>query len=795
MDFKFDDYLNSNKGKLNPAKAEEIEIEVNSEENKIQKIAEKLVFNKKSLTKEEIEFYRNNPREIDKKYSEISNNARNGAPQDKFKKGTEKIKKFFSNFTKKNKNNLEIEKEDDATIGEPDPKEENPLPSEAPSVSDIEKENLKTELLNTQEELLKDSQESKNKIIEQTIIVNSLNKEQLEDQIQLNNLEIKKLRILITEAEKSSNEPEVLKLETEIRVLEEKQNEIKNKLMETEKVLFFNSKMKELRILLSEAEKSNNEPEVLKLENEIRDLENIQNPKQKITEEKIEQSKTPPPIPKPREKVEYQSLLIYNNLSRKEYFDFKNLKPKNVNPEYAKEYQEQLILKEKAYRESKNKIVTALVMEGRQQEAKEFLMHEVEIKRKNDVENGGLGPKIKQGISNGIEAWDKWGVEHTDKEGNLVKGNVLKRLAKMGVSMTLIGLTASWSVEKLANIGGTATALDGGTTSYLLNKLKIGLGLGAIMETIPPKHKKWVGKLVTMTVIAGGATLAIAGGGLMAGMAVGASSAVGYGLSKLAQGRFSEKKIDERAEKMKTDNTINVENIEEDSAEFERQAEEAIIKAENTRLKRKLAGATAALVGSVATLEFSGMVRDHQNELTESENIKNQEINTVEESTVERYVTVGDGDGVTQALSELNKGGAVPSWFSAELGPNPTPSELAQFAKDIDTYRPDSPEDSLVLHKGDSIGFKNDCLVLGRGGETFILAKPDGSGGFTQGDWQEQMTNEKFMDTIDTMQEKEAHENQLVSDLNSQTEQAPSTSPMIDDNTMPYEPITTKPIA
>ncbi|MDQ5954644.1 MAG: hypothetical protein QG583_572, partial [Patescibacteria group bacterium] len=334
MDFKFDDYLNSNKGKLNPAKAEEIEIEVNSEENKIQKIAEKLVFNKKSLTKEEIEFYRNNPREIDKKYSEISNNARNGAPQDKFKKGTEKIKKFFSNFTKKNKNNLEIEKEDDATIGEPDPKEENPLPSEAPSVSDIEKENLKTELLNTQEELLKDSQESKNKIIEQTIIVNSLNKEQLEDQIQLNNFEIKKLRILITEAEKSSNEPEVLKLETEIRVLEEKQNEIKNKLMETEKVLFFNSKMKELRILLSEAEKSNNEPEVLKLENEIRDLENIQNPKQKITEEKIEQSKTPPPIPNPREKVEYQSLLIYNKLSRTEYIDFKNLKPKNVNPEF-----------------------------------------------------------------------------------------------------------------------------------------------------------------------------------------------------------------------------------------------------------------------------------------------------------------------------------------------------------------------------------------------------------------------------------------------------------------------------
>ncbi|MDQ5954129.1 MAG: hypothetical protein QG583_57, partial [Patescibacteria group bacterium] len=545
----------------------------------------------------------------------------------------------------------------------------------------------------------------------------------------------------------------------------------------------------------TEAEKSSNEPEVLKLENEIRDLENIQNPKQKITEEKIEQSKTPPPIPKPREKVEYQSLFIYNNLSRKEYFDFKNLKPKNVSPEYAKEYQEKLSIKENAYRESKNKIVTALVMEGRQQEAQEFLMHEVEIKRKNDIENGGLGPKIKQGISNGIEAWDKWGVEHTDKEGNLVKGNVLKRLAKMGVSMTLIGLTASWSVEKLANIGGTATALDGGTTSYLLNKLKIGLGLGAIMETIPPKHKKWVGKLVTMTVIAGGATLAIAGGGLMAGMAVGASSAVGYGLSKLAQGRFSEKKIDERAEKMKTDNTINVENIEEDSAEFERQAEEAIIKAENTRLKRKLAGATAALVGSVATLEFSGMIRDHQNELAESENIKNQEINTVEESTVERYVTVGNGDGVTQALSELNKGGAVPSWFSAELGPNPTPSELAQFAKDIDTYRPDSPEDSLVLHKGDSIGFKNDCLVLGRGGETFILAKPDGSGGFTQGDWQEQMTNEKFMDTIDTMQEKEAHENQLVSDLNSQTEQAPSTSPMIDDNTMPYEPITTKPIA
>ena len=251
-----------------------------------------------------------------------------------------------------------------------------------------------------------------------------------------------------------------------------------------------------------------------------------------------------------------------------------------------------------------------------QDETKIFLASEAELRKQNQTENGPLSARLKTKVSKGIEALDKFGSE--EKEG--WKGKALeygKRFTKMAVNMALIGLTGSFSVETVAKMGhGTASALGGGVTSYMGRKMLVGLGLGSIMNVEMSKKKKLALQIAVTAVSLG---LAIVGGTIVP---VGAAMAVGYGLSQLAQRGFSEGKIKERFEKVEKENEIVVEKLEETVAKFEKEYAEALRRAENTRIKRKVAGFAAGVVGAVATLETMGEFQDLKVEVTTTNDVQ-----------------------------------------------------------------------------------------------------------------------------------------------------------------------------
>lgn len=336
---------------------------------------------------------------------------------------------------------------------------------------------------------------------------------------------------------------------------------------------------------------------------------------EKIVEAETEEKKSPPIISKDIEDAKWKDLpkartaeeiedeirvSMEVEKARKEYFWMRsNVKTwgKNMGLEEI-EFEKQLDESEKAYRNIKNRTIKEFVEKGEKEKAQEFLIKEVELKRKNDIENKlvGKGERMKAGLSKGIEWWDNFGNEKG------VKGYG-KRFLKTGISLGLIGVT-SVSLTGLPN-----------ATSYLTKKLLYGTVLSQIMATVPQKHRKWIGGVLVAGSVGFGAVTAFSGVGAIAGASVVAASALGYGFSNFTK-RY-DKKIKERAENAKS--KINLDNIETDSAQIEKEIEEILKKAEKTRIYGKLLEAGAALAGSVAYLETSAHIHDLSTQETKHE--------------------------------------------------------------------------------------------------------------------------------------------------------------------------------
>src|SRR3989344_1872578 len=95
------------------------------------------------------------------------------------------------------------------------------------------------------------------------------------------------------------------------------------------------------------------------------------------------------------------------------------------------------------YQTTKKKVVEMHVIKGEQgkMETQEFLLEEVMLKRKFEVENKMVGRKERMvaGVSSAIEKWDKWG---EDDKG--------KKVLKTGISLAMIAAMSFVSVEALA---------------------------------------------------------------------------------------------------------------------------------------------------------------------------------------------------------------------------------------------------------------------------------------------------------------------------------------------------------
>jgi hypothetical protein len=337
-----------------------------------------------------------------------------------------------------------------------------------------------------------------------------------------------------------------------------------------------------------------------------------------------------PRPPAPPQTLDAQKMLdLFKVLAtaRQEYFDLKNQKQKPGSKQFGL-YEAKLKIKEKAYRDAKNEIVKELLDKGKKGEAQEFLLGEVEIKRKNDLENGfaGVGERFVAGVSKGIEKWDNWGTA----EG--WKGD-LQRLVKTGVSLAVIGAVSGQIVQVAANAGlGTASALAGGVTAYLGRRMGFGLGLSAIMAKVPDDKKKWV----TAALIAGSIGVAVATGGVAAGVfatgALVASSAIGLGVSRFF--KKYDKKIEKNKKKVIGGN-IDVASVEEDSKKMEAEMEKFLKESEKARMWGKVGQGAAAVAVSISALEIFGFAHD----LTHAKTETGQEKPTTTTNNAERQTT------------------------------------------------------------------------------------------------------------------------------------------------------------
>lgn len=357
---------------------------------------------------------------------------------------------------------------------------------------------------------------------------------------------------------------------------------------ETEKIV--NTKPRRINFLDNEREiKDENETK------ETKEPEKENAEENKTPEAKDEQAEAPKSAEEIKKDIESK---IEIEEARKEYFRLKNNK-KSVEgfstPDGLKDHEEKIKNAEENYKNIKNKISKEFLDKGEKEKALEFLFAEKELDRNNDIKNKLVGKKERwmSALSKGIEKWDNFGKEEGWK-------GVAKRAAKMSLSLGLIGLSSSKLVELGAQAGViSASALSGGTMSYVGRKLGFGTVFGTVIGSIPEKHRKWVGGAM-MAVSTG---IAISGAGTAAaGVGVVSASLFGLGLSKLTK-RY-DKKIKERIESSK--NKIDLSDL----ATAEKEIENILRQNEKTRVLGKITEAATALAGSIAYLGISGATHD-----------------------------------------------------------------------------------------------------------------------------------------------------------------------------------------
>lgn len=427
--------------------------------------------------------------------------------------------------------------------------------------------------------------------------------------------------------------------------------------------------------------------------------------------------------------------------------------------------------------------------------AQEFLFSQVEFKR--NTEKTGWG-KFTDGILKFSDGYDKWGVEQKNKKGEIIKkGNWFKRATKGLINTALIS-------------GITLSLHKGATVSAITQRMLVGLGVSELIGAVSKKTSSKVIVVLVGAGVMAGITMATGGTAVAALLAGGTSlggAAIGQGVKKILNfvPELAAKQGKESLDSLK-DKNFDISNLESSVAKLEKEYREILTEQKRARILSLLAKTTNAAITPLLITVSGDILNNNLPENTEDidkseetekertnvsprtfvkndtlidndatpevptetqsntieedkENPRNGSEDNVSESDFTSSKTVKEGDGgVSQTLkniydqkhSETLQGGypAVPQWFKDELGPNPTTEDWATFVKKIGAYDPEAKLDSLVIRPGDTIGFdNNDNLILRRDGENFILAKPDESGGFVKGDWEEKMQNEKFMDT------------------------------------------------
>lgn len=274
---------------------------------------------------------------------------------------------------------------------------------------------------------------------------------------------------------------------------------------------------------------------------------------------------------------------------REWYFELRNKKNrqsiKKQRRAPAEEKSEYARLRD-AYKNSKQKIVKDFLDNGEQEKAKEFLLKEVELNRKNDLENGSLSRKIKAGINKGITYWEEIGNNPDDSK----RDRLLKKMGKTVASVAIIGGASAGIVSAFSAVGiGTAATVS---VSYLGKRILTSVGFGTIISILPDTLKPLASKLAL-----GLSAVSIAG-------------ITGYGASKLSglatKKWLSEEAIAKKTKKMVGESEISLDSLETDLFILEKEYEKIIKEAEKKRTYRRVLAGATALATSFAFLEVAG---------------------------------------------------------------------------------------------------------------------------------------------------------------------------------------------
>lgn len=301
-------------------------------------------------------------------------------------------------------------------------------------------------------------------------------------------------------------------------------------------------------------------------------------------------TETSPPLPKTVAEGEIE---IENDKAREEYFNLlKNKKPKKGTPENAI-YEADLKAKKEIYGTTKNIKVKEFLDKGDKEGAQAFLLGEVELKRKNDLENGPRWEKIKTGVSKGITYWEGIG-KNPDDSKNVRR---LKQIGKTMIAVALIGGTSVGIVSALSTAGiGTAAAVSG---SYFGRKLGTSVGFSAAMSVLPDSMKPLASKLA----------LGLAATSMAGAIGLGASKFSGWATKKW----WSEKAIAEKTNVEMGKLDINLETLDTDLKKYEQECEKIIKEAEKKRTYRRLLSGAVALTASIVFLETAGYKTEPHN--------------------------------------------------------------------------------------------------------------------------------------------------------------------------------------
>ena len=282
----------------------------------------------------------------------------------------------------------------------------------------------------------------------------------------------------------------------------------------------------------------------------------------------------------------------------------------------VRDYEIYLKEKEDIYQKTKIELVQKLLSEGREQEAKEFVTLESEKKLKNDIENGPLSPRIKAGISKGLNKWEKWGEKETEHSWKTKEGwkGLGRRLTKMTANIAMIGLLSCGSVEGLAKMGiGTASALSGGAISVLTKRLLVGTAIGSVIEATPEKYKKAISLIITIGLVGTMAGISIGSGAWVAGAAIAGSSALGYVAPRIFQKSLAKKEtaISEKVKAIKNESLLDINNLENSIKNLENRHQQVLKQIENKKVLGAIGKTLLSVAVSTASMETMGAVKDH----------------------------------------------------------------------------------------------------------------------------------------------------------------------------------------